>query len=83
MTYEEWESQLSTDPGIMGGTTTFPETRLTVRSIGGRMHAGDEIKKILEDYPYLTKEDVLFSVRWVQENVKGKEHPCLISTIKS
>jgi len=33
----EWKKHLRADPDYMGGTTTFPNTRLTVRHIGGML----------------------------------------------
>jgi uncharacterized protein (DUF433 family) len=67
MTYQEWKACLVNDPDILGGTTTFPGSRLAIIHIGGMALAGEPFDTILEDYPYLTKEDIMFACRYVEE----------------
>lgn len=63
-----WRSQLVTDEKILGGETVFPDTRLSVRHIGAMAERGERVEAILEDYPYLTSEDVELARIFVQAN---------------
>jgi len=66
----EWKKHLRADPDVMGGTTTFPNTRLTVRRIGGTLERYDYeeevVAELLEDYPYLNAEDLEFAYIFVR-----------------
>jgi uncharacterized protein (DUF433 family) len=59
--FENWEKCLVSDPDIMGGETVFPGLRLTVRHIRGMLERGELPSIILEDYPYLSQEDIKFA----------------------
>jgi len=56
--FERWKGNLVTNPDIMGGEVVFPSSRLTVRRIGGMLERGESPEAILEDYPYLSHEDL-------------------------
>jgi uncharacterized protein (DUF433 family) len=45
-----------------GGEALFANTRLPVRHIGKMAINGEPVESILEDYPYLTAEDVNFAM---------------------
>lgn len=57
----EWKASLVSDPDIMGGAETFPNSRLTVRHIGAMVERGVDTQEILEDYPYLDLADLEFA----------------------
>ncbi|MFZ4660561.1 MAG: DUF433 domain-containing protein [Caldilineaceae bacterium] len=61
-----WKERLGRDPDTMGGAVTFPNTRLTVRHIGGMLERGVPEEEILEDYSYLTLEDLAFARLFVR-----------------
>lgn len=44
----------------MGGAEIFPNSRLTVRHVGGMLEHGANAQEILEDYPYLNLSDLEF-----------------------
>jgi len=50
--------RIEINPEIMGGKPVIKGTRITVESILRRLSEGLNIKEILEDYPYLTEEDI-------------------------
>lgn len=52
-------------PGIMGGKPCIRGLRVTVGMILGQLSAGHSFEEILLDYPYLEKEDILQSIRYV------------------
>jgi uncharacterized protein (DUF433 family) len=62
----EWKKGLVSDPDIMGGAETFPNSRLTVRHVGGMLERGVDAQEILEDYPYLTPTDLEFARLFVR-----------------
>ena len=45
---------------------TFPNSRLTVRHVGGMVERGIDAQEILEDYPYLNLTDLKFARLFVQ-----------------
>jgi uncharacterized protein (DUF433 family) len=55
---DDVRERIVSDPNIMGGTPTIRGTRISARSIFGRVAAGDTVDSILEDYPYLDRETV-------------------------
>lgn len=62
----QWKEQLVSHPDIMGGAVTFPNSRLTVRHVGGMVERGINAQEILEDYPYLDLADLEFAHLFVQ-----------------
>ncbi|MCL4832258.1 MAG: DUF433 domain-containing protein [Caldilineaceae bacterium] len=61
-----WKEKLVSDPEIMGGRETFPNSRLTVRRVGGMLERGVDAREILEDYPYLRPSDLEFARLFVR-----------------
>ena len=67
--YTKWKSQLSSDPKILGGETTFLNSRLSVIRIGGALEQGESIEVLQQDYPYLTEEDCEYAQIYVKSLV--------------
>ncbi len=61
-----WKESLSIDPDVMGGAVTFSNSRLTVRRVGLLVQRGVKGEEILEDYPYLTLQDLEFAFLYLQ-----------------
>ncbi len=61
-----WKEDLTSDPEIMGGAETFPNSRLTVQHIGRMLERGVDAQEILEDYPYLDRSDLEFARLFVR-----------------
>lgn len=55
------ERRISADLSILGGEPVLSGTRLSVRRIGEAAERGETVATLLEDYPYLTEEDVAFA----------------------
>lgn len=55
-------SRIVVDAEVCGGKPTIRGTRITVRNILGMIAGGYTRKRILEEYPELTEEDVLAAV---------------------
>ena len=52
-------SRISRSPGVMGGKACIRGLRVTVGMIVGQIGAGRTIEQLLEDYPYITRDDIL------------------------
>ncbi len=62
--FEKWKaSRIVEDPAILAGEPIFRGSRLSVRHIGLRA-AREQLPTILEDYPYLSPDDVLFAASY-------------------
>jgi uncharacterized protein (DUF433 family) len=69
--YAEGLSRIEEREGVLGGEAVFRNTRLSVKHIGKMRDGGQPIEDILEDYPYLHKDDVEFA------RLYHKAHPPL------
>jgi len=59
--FEAWKKRLLIRNDILGGEPVFPGSRLAVRHVGLMAERGESTKNILEDYPYITDQDVAFA----------------------
>jgi uncharacterized protein (DUF433 family) len=55
---------ISMDPAICNGRPVVRGTRITVRTVMVFLAAGDSVDDVLEEYPALTREDVLACMDW-------------------
>jgi uncharacterized protein (DUF433 family) len=51
-----WESVVTTDPKIMGGTPVFTGTRVPVESLIQHLSAGDSLDDFLAGFPGVQRE---------------------------
>jgi len=58
MAMEDLLDRIEINPKIMGGKPVIRGTRVTVEAILRRLAEGLSIEEILEDYPYLSIEDI-------------------------
>lgn len=61
-------------PGIMGGQACVRGLRVTVSMIVGMIGSGVTIDALLNDYPYLERDDVMQN--WYHRAIK-RSHVCL------
>ncbi len=66
-------SRISHDVGIMGGKACVKGTRVTVGMILTQIGDGVTIDQLLEDYPYLSREDIAEALRYAAWTVGAKE----------
>ncbi|OED38840.1 hypothetical protein AB833_18050 [Chromatiales bacterium (ex Bugula neritina AB1)] len=52
------------DPAVMEGRACIRGMRVTVGMVVGQTGAGRTIENVLEDFPYLEREDVLESLQY-------------------
>jgi uncharacterized protein (DUF433 family) len=56
--------RISHNPLIMGGKPIIRGMRVTVGMVLGELGRGATIDEILDDFPYLEREDILQSIRY-------------------
>jgi uncharacterized protein (DUF433 family) len=59
--------RISVSPEICHGKPVVKGTRVLVANILGSLGAGESIEEVLEDYPGLTREDVLAALQFAGE----------------
>lgn len=57
-------SRITRDPAVMGGKACIRGMRVTVGMIVGQLGAGVSIDELLDDYPYLEREDVMQALQY-------------------
>lgn len=65
--------RITQTPGVMGGKACIRGLRVTVGMIVGQIGAGRSIEQILEDFPYLEREDVLQALRYAAWRSEERE----------
>jgi uncharacterized protein (DUF433 family) len=63
-------SRIVIDPDICNGQPTIRGTRITARTVVEFLAAGDSIEEVLEEYPALTRDDVLACLALSSELMK-------------
>jgi uncharacterized protein (DUF433 family) len=71
MAYE----RITADPTRMGGLPTIRDTRVTVAAVLGQLAAGRTIEQILDDFPYLDRDDILSALEFAVAAVQERELP--------
>jgi uncharacterized protein (DUF433 family) len=56
--------RITQTPNVMGGKACVRGLRVTVGMIVGQIGAGRSIEDLLNDYPYLEREDILQALRY-------------------
>jgi uncharacterized protein (DUF433 family) len=65
--------RITQQPGLMGGKACIRGMRVTVGMIVGQIGAGRSVDEILQDYPYLEREDVLQALRYAAWRAEERE----------
>ena len=63
-TRTELLSRITVEPGKCGGRPCIRGQRMRVSDVLDLLGAGTSIEEILEDYPYLTREDILAAISY-------------------
>ena len=64
---QQFLTRITRDPQIMEGRACIRGMRGTVGMIVGQIGAGRTIENVLEDFPYLEREDVLEALEQLAE----------------
>ncbi len=65
--------RISLSPDMMGGKACIRGQRVTVGMIVGQIGVGRTIEDLLEDYPYLEREDVMQALRCAAWRTEERE----------
>lgn len=60
-------------PDMMGGKACIRGMRVTVGMVVGQIGAGHSIDDVMEDYPYLEREDILQALRYAAWRAEERE----------
>ena len=63
-------SRIVIDPDICNGQPVVKGTRVTAQTVLEFLAAGDSVEEVLEEYPSLTREDVLACIGLSSELMK-------------
>jgi uncharacterized protein (DUF433 family) len=61
----------------MGGLACIRDTRVTVSAVLGQLAAGRTPAQIVDDYPYLTPDDVQAALAFAAEAAQERELPLI------
>lgn len=68
---EPWRSRITLEPGKRGGRPCIRGMRMTVYDVLSYLAAGMTVAEILEDFPYLTAEDIQACLAFAAERERG------------
>jgi uncharacterized protein (DUF433 family) len=66
---------LHRDPEILGGTPVFVGTRVPVRVLFDYLEAGDSREIFLDEFPSVTREQVVAALELAREVIAPDAHP--------
>ncbi|MCG3189311.1 MAG: hypothetical protein LKCHEGNO_01634 [Burkholderiaceae bacterium] len=70
----DWRDRVVTDPDILVGKPTIKGTRISVELILGWLAQGWTQQQLIENYPHLTRDDVLAALSFAAEMMHTKFH---------
>jgi uncharacterized protein (DUF433 family) len=65
--------RIESNPMIMGGKPCIKGTRVTVGTILGQLGAGRSTDQVLNDFPYIQKEDILQALMYAAYRSEEQE----------
>ena len=67
--------RISIDPKVCHGKPVVKGTRVLVGNILGALGAGDTVGQVLQDYPNISREDVLAAMEFAGQLSRFEEGP--------
>lgn len=67
--------RVTVDPAQMGGVPCIRGLRVTVSLLLGQLAGGRTFEQVLEDYPYLEREDITAALEYAAAIVNEREIP--------
>jgi uncharacterized protein (DUF433 family) len=68
----DWRDRIVMNPEILVGKPTIKGTRISVELILGWLGSGWSIDEILENYPHITRDDVLAALSFAAEFMRDE-----------
>ena len=72
MENDDWKTRICIDPKICHGRPCIKGTRIWVSLILDFLASGQTIEEILEEYPQLTREDIMACIAYGAEAVRER-----------
>ena len=69
----EWHGRIVRDSAVMLGKPAITGTRLTVELLLDLLASGETVEGLVEQYPQLTRDDVLAALAYASEALKTDE----------
>jgi uncharacterized protein (DUF433 family) len=64
---DDWRDRITIEPGKRGGRPCIRRMRITVYDVLSYLAAGMSVDEILDDFPYLTAEDIQACLAYAAE----------------
>jgi uncharacterized protein (DUF433 family) len=74
----DWKERISINPNICHGKPCIKGTRIWVSLVLDFLASGDSIEIILEEYPHLTREDILACLAYGAEAARERFIPIAV-----
>lgn len=71
--YMDYRSRIVCDPAILVGKPTIRGTRISVELILNLLAQGMSYPKIFEEYPDLSKENIIAAIQYAHDTVRMEE----------
>ena len=65
--------RITQQPDVMGGKACIRGLRVTVGMVVGQIGAGHNVEEILNDFPYLEREDIMQALRYAAWRSEERE----------
>lgn len=66
-------TRITQNPAVMGGKPCIRGLRVTVGMIVAQIGAGRAVEELLNDYPYLDRDDILEALRYAAWRAQERE----------
>jgi len=72
-------NRITQNPALMGGKACIRGMRVSVGMIVGQIGAGRSVDDVLNDYPYLDREDIMQALRYAAWRTEEREVTLVIA----
>ena len=69
----DWRNRIVIDPSILVGKPVVKGTRMAVEFIVGLLAQGWSEKEVLDNYPGLTREDILACLAYAEDRLRSEK----------
>jgi uncharacterized protein (DUF433 family) len=76
----DWRERIVTNPDILVGKPTVKGTRISVELILGWLGHGWSHEQLLENYPHITREDILAALAFAAEMLREEQYTLIDKT---
>jgi uncharacterized protein (DUF433 family) len=71
MAHDDWRARITVEPGKRGGRPCVRGMRITVADVLSYLAAGMTQEQVLDDFPYLTAEDIRACLAFAAERERA------------